>query len=406
MQVDAKSAGMSEERLGEVTRHLMERYIEPGKIAGALPLVFRRGSVAYFQPLGEMDMARQKPMAEDTLFRIYSMSKPVTSVALMMLYEEGRFQLQDRVSRFIPEWKDLEVYVSGIAPNFITRPVDREMRIKDLFTHMSGLTYGFQNRTNVDHAYRRMHIGGGENGATLRTMIEQLADVPLEFSPGTRWNYSVSTDVLGYLVEVISGQRFDEFLKERLFDPLRMEDTGFVVPPEKVSRFASNYARNPDKSLRVEDDAQESPYLEERAFLSGGGGLVSTAEDYLKFCRMLLSGGELDGERILGRKTIELMTENHLPNDDDLTQWAAGEYTETGNEGYGFGLGFSVYLGPARCHTIGSRGEYAWGGAASTTFWIDPAEDLIVIFMTQFMPSGTFNFRGQLKTLIYPAIVD
>jgi CubicO group peptidase (beta-lactamase class C family) len=280
------------------------------------------------------------------------------------------------------------------------------MTIKDLMTHMSGLTYGFMNRSNVDHAYRKMGVGGVEPGTTLKDMIDTLARIPLEFSPGTRWNYSVSTDVLGYLVEVISGQSFDEYLRTRLFEPLGMHDTGFRVPDSAVDRFAANYQRSMSKALELEDDPEDSRYTTHRSFYSGGGGLASTAHDYLRFCRMLINGGELDGVRILGRKTIELMTANHLPNDDDLTQWATGAFSETANDGFGFGLGFSINLGPRRTAAIGSAGEYAWGGAASTIFWVDPAEELVVIFMTQLMPSATFNFRGQLKSLIYPAIED
>ena len=405
MRSDAAAAGMSTRALARISDHFMRRYIEPGKIAGALPVVYRKGALAYFEPLGRMDVERNKPMRDDTIFRIYSMTKPITAVALMMLYEDGHFQLNDPVHRFIAQWRDLAVYQAGVVPNFVTRPVERAMTIKDLFTHMSGLTYGFMNRTNVDHAYRKLGIGGGES-PTLRAMIDTLAKVPLEFSPGTRWNYSVASDVLGHLVEVMSGMSFDAYLRARIFEPLGLKDTAFTVPDGAASRFAANYSRGPDKTLRLEDDPQNSIYLKPRTFFSGGGGLVSTAHDYLRFCRMLVNGGELDGVRILGRKTIDLMTRNHLPNDEDLTRWALGSFSETANEGYGFGLGFSINLGPVRTATIGSAGEYAWGGAASTIFWIDPAEELVVILMTQFMPSATFDFRGQLKTLVYPAIVD
>ena len=405
MRIDAAAAGMSARALGRITDHLMQRYIEPGKIAGALPVVFRKGSLAYFEPLGRMDVERDAPMRDDAIFRIYSMTKPITSVALMMLYEDGHFQLNDPVHRFIPQWRDLAVYEAGVVPNFVTRPVERAMTVKDLFTHMSGLTYGFMNRTNVDHAYRKLGVGAGE-GVTLRTMIDTLANLPLEFSPGTRWNYSVATDVLGYLVEVMSGMTFDAYLRTRIFEPLGMKDTAFSVSADSVNRFAANYSRGPSKTLRREDDPRNSVYLKPRTFFSGGGGLVSTAHDYLRFCRMLVNGGELDGVRILGRKTIELMTCNHLPNGEDLTRWALGSFSETANEGYGFGLGFSINLGPDRTATIGSKGEYAWGGAASTIFWVDPVEELVVILMTQFMPSATFNFRGQLKTLVYAAILD
>jgi len=406
MMTDAPAAGMSVSRLSRISDHLNERFIDPGKIAGALPIVYRKGQLAYCEPLGNMDLERGKVMAEDTIFRIYSMSKPITSVALMMLYEHGAFQLNDPVSRFIPEWSDIQVYAAGVAPNFMTTPVERPMFIRDLFTHMSGLTYGFMSRSNVDHAYRKMGVGGVEPGTTLADTMYTLAKIPLEFSPGTRWNYSVSTDVLGYLVEVISRQRFDEYLQQNIFEPLGMVDTGFTVADADVGRFAANYERNPDKTLRLLDDPEDSIYIRPRTFFSGGGGLVSTAADYLRFTRMMLNGGELDDVRILGPKTIEMMTKNYLPNDDDLTRWALGTFSETTYEGYGFGLGFSINLGPERTATVGSAGEYAWGGAASTIFWVDPAEELIVIFMTQFMPSATFNFRGQLKSLVYGAIVD
>ena len=406
MMTDAPAAGMSVSRLSRISDHLNERFIEPGKIAGALPIVYRKGQLAYCEPLGNMDLERGKVMAEDTIFRIYSMSKPITSVALMMLYEHGAFQLNDPVSRFIPEWSDIQVYAAGVAPNFMTTPVERPMFIRDLFTHMSGLTYGFMSRSNVDHAYRKMGVGGVEPGTTLADTMYTLAKIPLEFSPGTRWNYSVSTDVLGYLVEVISRQRFDEYLQQNIFEPLGMVDTGFTVADADVGRFAANYERNPDKTLRLLDDPEDSIYIRPRTFFSGGGGLVSTAADYLRFTRMMLNGGELGDVRILGPKTIEMMTKNYLPNDDDLTRWALGTFSETTYEGYGFGLGFSINLGPERTATVGSAGEYAWGGAASTIFWVDPAEELIVIFMTQFMPSATFNFRGQLKSLVYAAIVD
>ncbi|MDA1075787.1 MAG: serine hydrolase, partial [Proteobacteria bacterium] len=379
--LDPRGAGMAPDRLARISDHLMERYIKPGKIAGALPMVFRKGKLAYCEALGSMDLERGKPMRDDTIFRIYSMTKPITSVAIMMLYERGHFQLSDPVWRFIPEWRDLQVYQAGVAPNFMSQAPLRAMTIRDLLTHMSGLTYGFMNRTNVDHAYRRLGVSGAAPGEradnaaeNLEEMVERLSRIPLEFSPGTRWNYSVSTDILGYLVEVISGQRFDAFLKQHIFDPLGMTDTGFVVAPRDVPRFAANYQRSKDKSLMCIDDPEDSIYIRPRSMLSGGGGLASTAGDYLKFTRMLLNGGELAGARILGRKTIEMMTCNFLPDNEDLTRWALGTFSETANEGYGFGLGFSINLGTARTCTIGSAGEYAWGGAASTIFWVDPAE--------------------------------
>ena len=405
-------AGFDPERLARIDTHFERRYIQPKKIAGALTLVARRGELAYLSPAGMMDLEREKPMQEDTIFRIFSMSKPITSVALMTLWEEGHWQLTDPVHRFIPEWKNLRVYQSGTHPNFLTTPPERPMSVRDLMTHQSGLTYGFMNRTNVDAAYRKVGIGGATVGpggearpGTLAGMVEQLAELPLEFSPGTRWNYSVSTDVLGYLVEVISGQPFDQFLRERIFEPLGMVDTGFSVPPDKVDRFAANYGRGRDKRLVLVDDPASSSFLNEPTYLSGGGGLTSTATDYWRFCQMLLNGGELEGHRVLGRKTIELMTRNHLPDGQDLTQLSVGAFSETTNEGVGFGLGFAMTL-ESTVNSGGSAGEYYWGGAASTIFWNDPLEDLTVIFLTQLMPSATFNFRGQLRQLVSSAIID
>ncbi|MGH7342707.1 MAG: serine hydrolase domain-containing protein [Candidatus Rokuibacteriota bacterium] len=404
-RVRPEEVGLSSARLLRIDRHLERRYVDQKKIAGALTLVARKGKVAYLQPIGMADLEHGKPMREDAIFRIYSMTKPVASVALMTLYEHGQFQLDDPVSKFIPAWREQRVYEGGNHPTFLTRPVDRPMSIRDLLTHTSGLTYGFMERTNVDRAYRRLGIG--ERSGTLAEMIERLARLPLEFSPGTRWNYSVSTDVVGHLVEVISGRPLDVYLREEIFEPLGMSDTGFFVPTEQLDRLAVNYSRLPDKSLEIEDEPGSSPYARPPTFFSGGGGLVSTAGDYLRFCRMLLEGGQLDGTRVLGRKTIELMTMNHLPGGQDIAALnLGGQFSQVEYVGVGFGLGFSVTLDLAAAQIIGSPGEYAWGGAASTAFWIDPAEELVVIFMTQFMPSGTFNFRGQLKSIVYPAIVD
>jgi CubicO group peptidase (beta-lactamase class C family) len=399
-----EDVGLSSERLARIDDHLLRRYIAPGKIAGCLTVVARGGRVAWASALGERDKARRLPMTEDTLFRIHSMSKPITSVAIMSLYEEGHFQLDDAVTKFIPQWRDLQVYKGGNHPNWLTEPCARAMTIRDLLTHSSGLTYGFLERTNVDAAYRKLGVAGPDG--TLRDMIDQLAELPLEFSPGTRWNYSVATDVLGHLVEVISGQRFDRFLEERIFAPLGMADTGFTVSDANAERFAASYHRAADKSLAVLDDPQSSAWRKPRTFFSGGGGLVSTASDYLRFAQMLLDGGALDGARILGPRTLALMTTNHLPGHQDLAALATGAFSETTYDGTGFGLGFSVVLDPVRAHTTSSIGEFGWGGMASTVFWVDPAEELVVLFMTQFTPSGTFNFRGQLRSIVYGAIVD
>jgi CubicO group peptidase (beta-lactamase class C family) len=398
VKINPDAAGLDAKRLERITEHINTRYVEPQKIAGCQIAVARHGQVAYFRSFGSRDLERDKPVEDDTIWRIYSMSKPITGVALMSLYEHGHFQLTDPVHRFIPEWRDLKV--QEVADDGSTRLVEsgRPMNVRDVLMHMSGLGYTAA-RTDAPLMPQR-------DGATLETLVSRLADQPLQFHPGTRWLYGMSTDVCGRLVEIISGQRFDDYLRDEIFDPLGMDDTGFLVPPVKAGRFAANYGRRNDKKLRLVDDPQTSEYLKPRSFLSGGGGLVSTTGDYLRFCQMLLNGGELDGVRILGRKTVELMSTNHLPRNGELQDYAMGTFGETAFEGVGFGLTMAVSLGPTEGATVGSPGDYYWGGAASTIFWIDPLEELTVIFMTQLMPSSTFNFRGQLKTLVYPAIVD
>jgi CubicO group peptidase (beta-lactamase class C family) len=413
VKVSPVAAALDERQLERITEHLQARYIDAGRIAGCQVAVARHGHVGYFRSFGFRDLERSAPVAEDTIWRIYSMTKPITGVALMSLYERAMFQLNDPVTRFIPEWRDLKVRER--AEDGSKRLVEprRPMTVRDLMTHMSGL--GFAGRPTLRELFSpgRLEAGLGPPGrgygpnATLDTMVQRYAGHPLEFHPGTHWLYSISTDVCGRLVEIISGQRFDEYLREALFEPLGMNDTGFTVPDSKVDRFAACYRRDANKKLVLLDDPQRSGYREEPTYTSGGAGLVSTTTDYLRFCQMLLSGGELDGVRILGRKTIELMTSNHLPGGADLQSVAlGGEYGEVGFAGMGFGLTVAVAMAPTATQVIGSPGEYMWGGAASTIFWVDPAEDLTVVFMTQFMPSGTFNFRGQLKALVYPAIAD
>ncbi len=403
MEIDAAAAGFSRTRLDRITDHLNRHYVEPGKIAGCQTLVARHGHVASFSSLGYMDRERQRPMAADTIFRIFSMTKPITSVALMMLYEQGAFQLNDPVYRMIPEWRDHRVYVSGEGEAMETREPARPMTFRHLLSHTSGLSYGM-TRHPADRAYGGAQVIRGQ-GETLRSFVDRLAHVPLRFDPGERWMYSYSTDVCGYLVEALSGKRFDEYLGEMIFGPLGMNDTAFVVAPEKAGRLAANYQRQADKTLRLIDDPATSAYLTPPTFLSGGGGLTGTAADYLRFCEMLRRGGELDGVRILGPRTLELMTKNHLSGGRDLTEMAVGAFSETAYEGVGFGLGFAMTLSGVAAGSP-SEGDYYWGGAASTIFWVDPKEDLVVIFMTQLMPSATFNFRGQLRSIVYGAIED
>ncbi len=406
MPVHPETVGLSSSRLSRIGDHL-KRYVDAGKIAGTLTLIARRGQIAYLEPLGHLEIERRRPVTPDSIWRIYSMTKPITSVGLMMLYEEGRFQLDDPVHRFIPSWQNQRVFVGGNYPVFKTAPVERPMSIRDLLSHTSGLTYGFMERTNVDAAYRKLGMADQtRSGYTLQDMVDTLAELPLEFSPGTRWNYSVATDVVGHLIEVISGQRLDVYLRQRVLEPLGMRDTSFVLGDEQVARFAANYERQGDGSLKMIDDPDQSSYRK-RSFFSGGGGLLSTAPDYFRFTSMMQNLGELDGVRLLGRKTVELMTMNHLPGGQDLTDLAqAGMFTETAYAGVGFGLGFSVMQSPARAQVLGSPGEFAWGGAASTAFWIDPVEDLIVIFMTQLMPSSSYPLRRELRVLTYASLLD
>ncbi|MGZ5871273.1 MAG: serine hydrolase domain-containing protein [Bradyrhizobium sp.] len=411
-----ESAGMSKAAFDRIEHHLRNRYVDAGRFPGTQLLVYRRGKVVHSAVQGFADIERKAAMKDDTIFRIYSMTKPITSVAFMMLVEEGRVALDEPVHKYIPEWKNLGVFQAGIAPAFLTRPPSRPMLIVDLLRHTSGLTYGFQQRSNVDAAYREMKIGEVEKAGTLQSMIEDLAKIPLEFSPGEAWNYSVSTDVIGYLVGKISGKPFEQFLKERIFAPLEMKDTDFFVPADKARRFAACYSASPQGGmthaadrkggLTLQDDPTTSSFLSSPAFISGGGGLCSTAADYLTFCRALLNGGELDGVRLIGPKTLALMTSNHLPGGRDLPEMSRSLFSEATYNGIGFGLGFSVTLNPAQTLIPGSRGEYAWGGAATTSFWIDPAEELIAIFMTQVLASTATPIRRELRTMIYAGITD
>jgi CubicO group peptidase (beta-lactamase class C family) len=412
-----ESAGMSKAALARIENHLRERYIETNRFPGTQLTVYRRGQLVHRSSQGLADIERKVAVKDDTIYRIYSMTKPITSVAFMMLVEEGRVALDEPVHRYIPEWKNLGVFQAGMWPAFLTRPPSRPMQIVDLMRHTSGLTYGFQQRGNIDAAYRENKIGEVEKAGTLRSMIEDLAKIPLEFSPGEAWNYSVSTDVIGYLIGLISGKPFEQFLQERIFDPLQMKDTGFFVPPEKAHRLAACYSASPQGAmtfhatdrkggLTLQDDPAISSFLSPPSFVSGGGGLCSTSADYLTFCRALLNGGELDGVRLIGPKTLALMRANHLPGGRTLPELSRSLFSEAAYHGIGFGLGFSVTLDPAQTLIPGSAGEYAWGGAATTSFWIDPVEELITVFMTQVLPSTATPIRRELRTMVYAAITD
>jgi CubicO group peptidase (beta-lactamase class C family) len=405
----AKRAGFSVERLQRIGRTLDEKYIRPGHIPGALTQIWRRGELVHSEAQGSMDLERARPLAEDTIFRIYSMTKPITAVALMMLVEEGRIGLDDEVAAHIPAWKDLGVFIGGVPGAFLTVPPKRPMKVIDLLTHTAGLTYGFLARTNVDAAYRKRAVAEKHAEGGMEGMIAELSRLPLEFSPGEAWNYSVSIDVLGYLVEKVSGIPFGEFLRTRLFEPLGMVDTGFWCPEDRLDRFASCYQAGPDGSLVLQDDARASTYAAPPALESGGGGLVSTAGDYLRFCRMLLNRGELDGVRLLSPKTVALFSLNHLPGGREMTEMglAPGLFNEAGYAGVGFSLGCGVTVDVAKTRLPGTVGEFFWGGAASTAFWIDPAEDMTVVFMTQVLTSPHhIGLRRDLRTLVYSAFSE
>jgi CubicO group peptidase (beta-lactamase class C family) len=410
MDAQSQWTGLDASRLERITDHLERNYIGPQKIAGCQVAVARHGHTAYLRSFGSMDLERARPMADDAIFRIYSMTKPIVSVALMTLYERGYFQLNDPVSRFVPSWKNHRVWVSGEGESMVTEPPRRPVSFRDVLSHTAGFTYGgglagVGIQHSVDHRYRALKIRTVGGVDSPEVFLDKLSQVPLLYHPGEQWMYSLATDVCGALVELISGKPLAQYLQDEIFGPLGMVDTAFWVAPGKLDRFCANYQRGADKRLKLIDDPADSPFITEPGFKSGGGGLTGTSADYMRFCEMLRRGGELDGHRVLGPRTLEMMHMNHLKGGKDLTQIALGSFSETANEGVGFGLGFASTLGVTETGSLGV-GDYYWGGAASTIFLVDPKEDLTMVFMTQLMPSATFNFRGQLKSLIYSAIVD
>ncbi len=401
--------GFAPDRLDRISAVLKSRYVDSGVIPGALTLVWRAGQVAHLGMSGHIDLERGTPMREDAIFRIYSMTKPITSVALLMLLEEGKVALDDPVHRYIPRFEHLRVFAGGsLATGFLSGPAGRPMKIIDLMRHTAGLTYGFLGRTNLDAAYAKLGIGEPSSEGGLSAMIDQLAMLPLEFAPGEAWNYSVATDVLGYLVEKISGEKFSDFVQRRILRPLGMTDTDFHVPAGKQDRFASCYYAKAGKLL-IFDDGQKSTYAAPPKLESGGGGLAGTAQDYLRFCRMLLNGGALEGVRLLSPKTVSLMTMNHLPGGKEMTEMmpSTATFNETGYAGVGFGLGVAVTTNLAHAALPGTVGEYSWGGAAATYFFCDPKEDMAVIFMTQVLAAPErIRLRRDLRTLVYGAMSE
>jgi len=393
---------LNRDRLDRIAPFLKETYLDSGRLPGVLVKVLHRGETVHSSVQGFADVASGRPLAEDTIFRIYSMTKPVASIALMMLVEEGRLQIDDAVHRYIPAWKDLRVFQSGtIRTGWVTAPPKRPMQVIDLLRHTAGLTYGFQLNTNVDAAYRHLGIGEIEKGdMTLAGMIELLATVPLEFSPGDWWNYSVATDVVGWLVQLLSGQPFEDFVADRIFRPLRMVDTGFHVRAGQGHRLATCYQPTKTGGMAVQDQAETSGFLKAPSFISGGGGLVSTAADYLRFAEALRTGAP----RLIGRRTLELMTTNHLPGGKDLPQLSKSAFSEAAYDGVGFGLGFATTTAVHKTMIAGNNGDYFWGGAASTFFWVDPAEEMVVLFLTQLIPSSAYPVRRQLRSIVYSAV--
>jgi CubicO group peptidase (beta-lactamase class C family) len=410
LEASPKESGLSPSRLANLGRVTHEA-VDASKVAGAIALVGRHSKVVYQDVYGSMDREAGKPMALDTIFRIYSMTKPIASVALMMLYEEGRFQLDDAASRYIPEFEDQRVLAGGSTEQPDLREPLRPATVRDHLMHTAGLPgLGRLPESPIAALYREAALPGiTAQGATLRDLIVKLGQLPLAYDPGTRWEYGASTDVVAYLVEVLSGQRFDEFLRQRIFEPLGMIDTGFHVPASELQRFAANY-RAGENGLELADAPATSAFARPQTYFSGVGGLVSTAADYTRFCKMLANGGELDGERILGPRTLQLMATNHLAGGRDMKEMGGG--SRIARPGMGFGLGFAVLLDPAAAGVIGTPGEYYWSGAANTAFFVNPAEDLFVILLTQVMTNpqvdGSISqqMQRQMRVIAYTAIID
>jgi CubicO group peptidase (beta-lactamase class C family) len=420
-----KREEISPQRLERIDAH-MQAQVDAGIMVGGVGMIARNGKIVYKETWGMSDREKATPMTDDAIFRIYSMTKPITGVALMMLYEEGKFFLSDPVAKYIPELSNLQVAVStadgdtGVISDGTfsegvgtgdkgkvgeTRTPLRQPTVRDLMRHTAGFSYGIFGETEVDNLYREADVLGQK---TSKDFITVLGKLPLQYEPGSRWHYSVSVDIQGRLVEVLSGMSLGEFMQNRIFEPLEMNDTSFTIPEQKIDRLAQLYSpwgttvgtdkvwqRNDSPELEVADPEISRGFIEGGVFESGGGGLLSTTEDYMRFCLMMLNGGELNGERLLSPKTVELMTRNHtgdMPN-------------SFGRSGVGFGLDFAVVLDVGESGEIGSVGEYNWGGAAGTRFWIDPEENLIGLFMVQSIPHQT-RLGGEFRQLVYQAIVD
>lgn len=385
-----------EARFHDVDRFVEGEYIRSGRLAGAQLAISHRGAL-HEACFGHLDREGSRPMVADAIFRIFSMTKPITSVAFMMLVEAERIRLDDPVARYIPGWANLAVRAAPAG--------GRPMRIVDLLTHTSGLTYGIQYRTAVDAQYRRT-LSMRPDGQSLDDFIAALGGIPLEFEPGTVWNYSVSTDVLGYLIQKVSGRSFQDFLRERILDPLGMTDTDFVVPAGKRHRFAECYVHRNDDPLGIPGPSFDSDRTANPKFASGGGGLVSTIKDYMSFCEVMLNQGRSGSVRLLSQKTFQLMSANHLPHGMDLAAAAQGLFSGANYAGIGFGLGWATTIDPKTALVPGNPGDIFWSGMANTFFWCDPSEDLIGVFMTQILPSDIYPLQAQIKSRVYRALED
>lgn len=403
---DPREAGLDPVRLARLDEHF-NRYVDDGRLAGWQLAIMRDGRLVHVSAAGHRDREAGHAVTDDTVWRIYSMTKPITSVAALMLWEEGRFELKDPISRFLPEFSDPRVWRSGSVTNPRLDPASDPIEMWHLMTHTSGLTYGFMFAHPVDELYRRAGFEWGvPHDTDLAGVCTRLARLPLLFQPGSEWNYSMSIDVLGRVIEVIEGRPLDEVLRSRIFEPLGMVDTAFHAGEPQLDRLAMLYGAHPGTGLAVPLAAQAAAATRPPTALLGGGGLVSTTTDYLRFAEMLRRGGELDGVRLLSPRTVEYATANHLPGGQDLTEFGRPLFSETTFDGVGFGLIGSVTIDPVTAKVPGSVGDFGWGGAASTTFWVDPAEDLTCVFMTQLLPSSTHPIRSQLKQLIAQAVVD
>jgi|TARA_R100000501_G_scaffold1851_1_gene4899 CubicO group peptidase (beta-lactamase class C family) len=403
---DPAAHGFDAERLARVDDFLRENYIDSGRFPGAQLLVSRNGAPIHFSTQGSL-REDGEALREDALFRIASMTKPITSAIFMSLFEEGKVQLDTPVAKVLPELRDVGVLASGGAGvPFVTQPVKRPMQMVDLLRHTAGFTYSFQHRSAVDLAHRELKLENTHGNFDLDGFVRELGKLPLEFSPGEGWNYSIATDVLGAVIQRLTDKPLDEVMQERIFAPLGMTDTGFFARPDTLDRLTDCWFVDPEKGKRLFDSRSKSAWAVKPKLLSGGGGLVATSADYHRFAHAMLNGGELEGARILSPKTVALMTANHLPGGVDLTRISRSLFSEASNEGIGFGLGVSVVMNPSTTLVPGSVGEYGWGGLFSTALIIDPVERLIVIFMTQMGPSMQFNVRRELKTMIHAAMTQ